>query len=90
MSGITGKKSTDGSGDYVEDPQGLANTETQATYFNGESIAGLSQEHQQYLLKRHGTLDLDPVPGPGGADPYNWPNWKVCQEAVNFSTGGRC
>lgn len=77
MSGVTGKKSAEESGDYVEEPRDLANTETQATYFNGESTTALSQDHKEYLLKRHGTLDLDPLPGPGGADPYNWPNWKV-------------
>lgn len=37
----------------------------------------LSPEHRHYLLRRHGTLDLDPVPGPKDDDPYNWPRWKV-------------
>ena len=82
MSGVTGKKSGEGSSDFAEDPRDLANTETQATYFNGETTTALSQDHQQYLLKRHGTLDLDPLPGPGGADPYNWPSWKVPRSAT--------
>ncbi|CAI7667024.1 major facilitator superfamily domain-containing protein [Penicillium manginii] len=46
-----------------------------ATY--GESMAArLPKAHRDYLLQRHGTLELDPIPGMGPADPYNWPEWK--------------
>lgn len=38
----------------------------------------LSQSHREYLLNRHGTLELDPIPTMSDADPYNWPGWKVC------------
>ncbi|OJJ67810.1 hypothetical protein ASPBRDRAFT_78057 [Aspergillus brasiliensis CBS 101740] len=38
--------------------------------------ATLSPEHQEYLIKRHGRLDLDPIPAFGDADPYNWPIWE--------------
>lgn len=38
---------------------------------------GLTPEHQKYLLQRHGTLELDPVPSADPDDPYNWPTWKV-------------
>lgn len=38
----------------------------------------LSPEHKEYLMQRHGTLELDPMPGFGDADPYNWSTWKVC------------
>ncbi|KAG7416852.1 Efflux pump radE [Fusarium oxysporum f. sp. rapae] len=41
-----------------------------------DASEALSREHAEYLMKRHGTLDLDPLPGPDDADPYNWPNWK--------------
>ncbi|KAF8850419.1 MFS general substrate transporter [Acephala macrosclerotiorum] len=63
----------------VESPNGgyLENLDagpTHGTYFN--STEGLSNEHRQYLLDRHGTLDLDPIPDIGDADPYNWPQWK--------------
>ncbi|KAL4970589.1 major facilitator superfamily domain-containing protein [Aspergillus stella-maris] len=37
---------------------------------------GLSRQHQEYLLKRHGTLQLNPIPSMDDADPYNWPTWK--------------
>jgi len=62
--------------EFVDD---IEPTATHATYIDTGTAAGLSQEHQQYLLQRHGTLDLDPIPGIGDADPYNWPNWKVCR-----------
>lgn len=43
-----------------------------------ESVAArLPKAHQDYLIERHGTLDLDPIPGMSPADPYNWPEWKV-------------
>lgn len=38
----------------------------------------LSEELKQYLLQRHGTIDLDPLPSMYDADPLNWPKWKVC------------
>lgn len=37
----------------------------------------LTPAHSDYLLKRHGTLVLDPIPSDDPADPLNWPNWKV-------------
>ncbi|KAI9739774.1 MAG: hypothetical protein M1834_006494 [Cirrosporium novae-zelandiae] len=40
------------------------------------STPDLSMEHRDYLMKRHGTLDLDPMPSADPADPYNWPAWK--------------
>lgn len=48
-----------------------------STYLEGGAAAALSQEHRDYLLQRHGTLDLDPMPSDDPADPYNWPTWKV-------------
>ncbi|KAI5306232.1 hypothetical protein KEM56_001744 [Ascosphaera pollenicola] len=38
--------------------------------------AALSPEHREYILSRHGTLDLDPLPSMDPADPLNWPTWK--------------
>lgn len=36
----------------------------------------LTEFHREYLLKRHGTLDLDPLPSEDPEDPLNWPSWK--------------
>ncbi|KAG9245629.1 major facilitator superfamily domain-containing protein [Calycina marina] len=65
---------------YNEDP--LQPSATRATYIRAERIASLSTAHQEYLLSRHGTFHLDPVPGFGNADPYNWPQWKKVSNLV--------
>ncbi|KAI9708830.1 MAG: hypothetical protein M1820_003785 [Bogoriella megaspora] len=49
---------------------------TRATYIPTDAAANLPQEHRDYLIKRHGTLELDPIPSDDPADPYNWPEWK--------------
>lgn len=41
-----------------------------------DSTALLSELHKSYLIERHGTVDLDPIPSMDPADPYNWPSWK--------------
>lgn len=43
----------------------------------GQDESELSPQHREYLLQRHGTLNLDPRPSADDADPYNWPPWKV-------------
>lgn len=53
-----------------------ADAERAQTQIEGER-RDLPPEHREFLLARHGTLDLDPIPGPDAADPYNWPAWKV-------------
>jgi hypothetical protein len=45
----------------------------------------LSEEHRQYLLSRHGTLDLSPLPSMSDADPFNWPAWKVSKSHMSTS-----
>lgn len=49
---------------------------THGTYLGKDEASHLSEEHRQYLLQRHGTLELDPLPTASDADPYNWPTWK--------------
>lgn len=41
-----------------------------------EAAANITSEHRDYLIQRHGTVDLDPLPSADPADPYNWPQWK--------------
>lgn len=56
----------------------IESTETgvPATYV--DTVASrISKPHQDYLMQRHGTLELQPVPSMDPADPYNWPGWKV-------------
>lgn len=58
-----------------------------ATYITTGAAAGISQEHRDYLLQRHGTLDLDPIPSADPADPYNWPRWKKMANLVCVAFG---
>jgi hypothetical protein len=44
--------------------------------------ADLSPEYREFLLQRHGTLELDPIPAFDDADPYNWPAWKVGTRSI--------
>ncbi|PGH07785.1 hypothetical protein AJ79_06173 [Helicocarpus griseus UAMH5409] len=54
--------------------------EPQATH--DELGPTLAKEHSDYLLIRHGTLDLAPIPSASDADPYNWPTWKKIANLV--------
>lgn len=42
------------------------------------SAKAIPEGHQQYLLQRHGTILLDPLPDFSDADPFNWSKPKVC------------
>lgn len=53
------------------------NIEQQLPEHNVSSLEHLSEEHRQYLLNRHGTLELDPLPHMDDADPLNWSKSKV-------------
>lgn len=65
-----------------------AKSEPQCLEKNGAVVdggdgTGLFYEHREYLLQRHGTIDLDPIPSMDPADPYNWPLWKACTAQRN-------
>ncbi|KAK2768317.1 hypothetical protein FQN54_000170 [Arachnomyces sp. PD_36] len=45
---------------------------------------GLTQEHRDYIRRKHGTLDLDPIPDMADNDPYNWPAWKVLHSSLHI------
>ncbi|KAL2821759.1 major facilitator superfamily domain-containing protein [Aspergillus cavernicola] len=42
----------------------------------------LSGAHRDFLMERHGTLALDPIPSMDPADPYNWPSWKKMSNLI--------
>jgi hypothetical protein len=52
-------------------------TSPDASHLEEAKNAHLSKEHKAYLVQRHGTYDLNPLPSMDPADPLNWPNWKV-------------
>ena len=60
--------------DFVEK---VEPTQTRATYYPTNDIDNITPAHREYLLEKYGTLELDPIPDFGDADPYNWPAWKV-------------
>lgn len=68
------EKGTHGRGSVDGHIEQLANV---STYYSSSEMNALSKEHREYLLQRHGTLELDPIPGYGDADPYNWSTTKV-------------
>ena len=47
----------------------------------------LSTEHRDYLISRHGTSDLEPLPSMDPNDPLNWPTWKVILGSKRSCTG---
>ncbi|KAI0133752.1 benzoate 4-monooxygenase cytochrome P450 [Xylariales sp. AK1849] len=47
--------------------------EAQSLETGPSEIDDLTDEHRAYLLERHGSLNLEPVPSIDPADPYNWP-----------------
>lgn len=52
------------------------------TLITPDEIQNLSNEHREYLLQKHGTLELDPVPDMSDADPYNWSTTQVSRLLV--------
>ncbi|KFX94848.1 hypothetical protein V490_04129 [Pseudogymnoascus sp. VKM F-3557] len=60
----------------AEHSEGVEPKGERDVYVHPETTDALSPEHREYLLQRHGTLELDPIPGMGDADPYNWTSSK--------------
>jgi hypothetical protein len=63
--------------DRMEDLSNQKVIDEEASTPAPEALTELASQHREYLLQRHGTLELDPVPAMDDADPYNWPTWKV-------------
>ena len=47
------------------------------THLGTDETESLTEEHRQYLIQRHGSFELDPMPDASDADPYNWSASKV-------------
>jgi hypothetical protein len=60
--------------DHVEQQPGAISTEKGLWHGLAENLA---PEHREFLLWRHKTVDLNPLPTMDPADPLNWPSWKV-------------
>ncbi|RLV92247.1 Efflux pump vrtL [Spathaspora sp. JA1] len=49
--------------------------------------ADIDPEHEQYLISRHGSVQLDPLPSADPQDPLNWPDWKKNYEILLIAFG---
>ncbi|KAF2227446.1 MFS transporter [Elsinoe ampelina] len=54
----------------------VSHLEHQPPEHSSVPTAHLSESHKQYLLARHGTLTLHPLPTAHDSDPYNFPHWQ--------------
>ncbi len=61
----------------IQQTQDLEHANTHGTYLDKEEVTHLSEAHRNYLIQKHGTIELEPIPTMSDADPYNWPVWKV-------------
>ncbi|RFU24025.1 hypothetical protein B7463_g12310, partial [Scytalidium lignicola] len=75
-------ESTDSeSSDSINSIQNLEKA-TRGNFEDEELIEDVSNQRQrsrqeEYLLQRHGRIDLIPVPSADPSDPLNWPDWKA-------------
>ena len=67
-------------GSISDDIEHHSMTEGSEDKTGNHAASQLPTEHHDYLLNRHGTAELDPVPSASDADPYNWPMWKVSED----------
>ncbi|KAG7665108.1 uncharacterized protein J8A68_001418 [[Candida] subhashii] len=47
----------------------------------------IDPEHEEYLVKRHGSVQLDPLPSADPEDPLNWPDWQKNYEILLIAFG---
>lgn len=47
----------------------------------------ISSDHHDYLIQRHGSVQLDPLPSRDPEDPLNWANWKKNYEIILIAFG---
>ncbi|KAJ5520858.1 hypothetical protein N7463_001311 [Penicillium fimorum] len=80
MSSIEEPSPTKGEIQYLEQFEGTLKT--------AQAVTQLSEQHREYLLQRHGTLELDPIPTIDPADPYNWSTRKKVMNLILVSFHG--
>jgi hypothetical protein len=61
----------------LSDVGGFSVEDKPATHLeNSLYMSCISDDTKRYLLERHGTFELDPLPSSSPKDPLNWPGWK--------------
>lgn len=58
-------------------PPEKVNTFDQSHHVEKLTQESLTPAHREYLIGRHGTVDLEPLPSMDPIDPLNWPTWRV-------------
>jgi hypothetical protein len=69
---------------HPEESSAVAEKDLYAGGLENGPAEHLTPEHREYLLSRHKTVDLDPLPTMDPADPLNWPSWKVLSLPQRF------
>lgn len=72
----TSRESISSKTDSEKRVEDLEQAATPGTFLDKDQEVVLSEAHREYLISRHGTVELDPLPSMSDADPYNWPHWK--------------
>lgn len=56
-------------------PEGKEMIHTHDENFTSPCGSYITEELKAYIMQRHGTLELDPLPSSSPQDPLNWPLW---------------
>ncbi|KAK6385749.1 hypothetical protein LTS17_001321 [Exophiala oligosperma] len=62
-----------GYGDTIVGPSRRSQVEIQQ---QEDAVGSLDPAHVEYLIQRHGTVELEPLPSMDPLDPFNWPSWR--------------
>lgn len=63
--------------DFAQQKEDLEHANTHGTYLDINEASHITEEHREYLVRKHGTFELDPLPTTSDNDPYNWSTWEV-------------
>lgn len=58
----------------IDHEKGPMDDQVEKISTHGSHPASISEEHKQYLIAKHGTYELDPLPSMSDDDPLNWPD----------------
>ena len=78
MTRPSSREETDTDISFSKENPAVGDTKTQVQEEEnvGKQQTQLSDEHRQFLLERHGTVDLTPLPSMDPEEPLNWPRWR--------------
>lgn len=65
--------------------KGTSNVSVNSDISTPGEVQSLTSEHETYLIERHGTTNLDPLPSADPSDPLNWPDWEKNAQIASMS-----